>query len=288
MTERSEIEIPIVVEVEPIGSDGSWEIVDVVDTRDGGSLGDIGVYSFDGDSDFITHLERAVVESLLEKEGFDAATFYTLTVSVHDGGAELASSSASFSGSNVPRPPRNWRAAWLWPSAAPYLPYLGRNEWREETVEEYVRRMQSTILPHWPEEPLREWLYRHYNDLETYEFLGYQSLRFERQTWELDDIPGREAFADPRFCDDFSRDIEARSQGRDWLAQYMLEHGTWPTPILLLRNLDGALTYPGGEQLNQPYHLLEGHRRLSFLNSLRRSRQALPKHNVWLVRKSSE
>lgn len=95
MTERSEIEVPIIVEVEPIGSDGSWDVVDVVDVRDGNSLGDIGVYLFDGDSDFMTDLERAVLESLLENEGFDAGTFYTLMISVRNGGAEL--------GSGVPR-----------------------------------------------------------------------------------------------------------------------------------------------------------------------------------------
>lgn len=285
MTERSEIEVPIIVEVEPIGSDGSWDVVDVVDVRDGNSLGDIGVYSFGGDSDFMTDLERAVLESLLENEGFDAGTFYTLTISVRNGDAEVGSGSTSFYGSNAPQPPHNWRAARLWPSVAPYLPYLGRDEWREETAEEYARRMQSTILPHWPEEPLTEWLYRHYNNLETYEFLGYQSLRFERQTWHLEAIPGREAFADPRFCDNFSKGLEARAQGRDWLARYMLEHGTWPTPILLLENIGGTLTYPSGEKLNQPYHLLEGHRRLAFLNALRQNVWALPNHEVWLVRK---
>ncbi|MBV9924476.1 MAG: hypothetical protein JOZ96_05490 [Acidobacteria bacterium] len=285
MPGHPEIEIPIVVKVKPIGSDGSWEVVDVVDARDGTSLADLDVYSFDEDSDFMTHLERSVLESLLENEGFDAATFYTLTLSVRDGGRELESRSTRFSGGSVPRPPRNWRAAWLWPSVAPYLPYLGRNERREETAEEYARRMQSTILPHWPGEPLREWLHRHFNNLETYAFLDFERLRFERQTWDLKAIPGHEAFADPHFCDSFSKNLEAR--GRDWLAQYMLEHGTWPTPILLLENLDGALAYPHGEKLNQPYHLLEGHRRLSFLNALRQSGRALPQHDVWLVRKAS-
>jgi hypothetical protein len=288
MPERPETEIPIVVKVKPNGYDAFWEVVEVADQRDGSGLGDIGIYEIDGDSDFMTDLERAVLESLLENEGFDAAAFYTLTISVRDGNAELGSSSTSFYGSDVPRPPRNWRAARLWPSVALYLPYLGRNEWLEETAEEYARRMQSTVLPHWPEEPLREWLHRHFNNLETYAFLGYESLRFERQEWDLDAIPGRESFRDPRFCDDFSRTFEARAQkGNDWLATYMSEHGTWPTPVLLLENLDGSLTYPHGGKMNQPYHLLEGHRRLSFLNALRQSGRALPQHDVWLVRKVS-
>lgn len=288
MTERPETEIVIVVEVEPSGYDAYWEIVNAVDARGGSSLEDIGIYEIDGDSEFMADLEHAVLESLLGNEGFDASTFYHLTISVRGGGAELGSSSISFYGSGVPRPPRNWRAARLWPGAAPYLPYLGRNERLEETAEEYARRMQSTVLPHWPEEPLREWLHRHFNHLETYAFLGYENLRFDRQTWGLNSIPGREAFRDPRFCDDFSRTFEARVQkGGDWLAEYMSEHRTWPTPVLLLENLDGNLTYPHGGKLNRPYHLLEGHRRLSFLTALRQSGRALPQHDVWLVRKMS-
>src|SRR2546423_4726182 len=133
MTEHSKIEILIIVEVEPMGVDGSWEVANVVDTNDKTSLGNISIYYFDGDSDFMTDLERAVLESLIENEGFDAETFYTLTISVRNGGAKLGSSSTSFYGSNVPHPPRNWRAARLWPSVALYLPYLGRNEWLEES-----------------------------------------------------------------------------------------------------------------------------------------------------------
>jgi hypothetical protein len=64
MTEHPEVEITIPLEAQPTGADGRWEVVDVVDPRDGASLGDIGIYDFDADSDFVTDLERAVLKSL--------------------------------------------------------------------------------------------------------------------------------------------------------------------------------------------------------------------------------
>jgi hypothetical protein len=281
----SAIEIPLTVEIRAIGSGGSWEIIDLIDERDGTSLGDIGLYSFDADSEFMEALMNGALEALFEYESFDPEAFYSVSVNVRDDGTEIGLATKYFPGHTFPLPPRNWRASWLWPSVANYLPYLDDCQRIVEPADEYVRRMQATVLPHWPEEPLVEWLHRNYNSLKDYGFLGYDSLHFELQTWDLEAIPGREAFADPGFCDDFSGSFEYRVREVDWLARYMNEHGTWSTPIYLLENLDGAISYPWGERLNQPYHLLEGHRRLSFLVALRHLGKALPGHQIWLARK---
>lgn len=48
---------------------------------DASSIESMGFYAFDGDSDFMTDLEHTVLESLLEKESFDATTFYSFTIS---------------------------------------------------------------------------------------------------------------------------------------------------------------------------------------------------------------
>ena len=94
--------------------------------------------------------------------------------------------------------------------------------------------------------------------------------------------PNWPPFHDARFCDDF-QNVEQRAEDRyDWLAKYMLEAGTWNTPIVLFENPGTA--FPSDENLNSPYHLLEGHRRLAFLNGLKRLGRALPKHWVWIAR----
>ena len=166
-----------------------------------------------------------------------------------------------------------------------YAPQKNCDGLGREDVKTYVARMHATILPHFPEELLVEWLYRHHSFLSTYAFL-FESLRFERQTWKLDAIPGCEAFNDQRFCETFSRTFDSRvCDSLDWLAQYMNRHRTWNTPIVLLENLRGDIESPSWVTIRQPYHLMEGHRRLSFLVALRNQGRALDEHLIWLARK---
>jgi hypothetical protein len=177
----------------------------------------------------------------------------------------------------------------LWPyppEVEPYLPCLDEDWNRAEAEPGYLARMR-VALPRVPDEVLREWFYRHWNDLGHYAFLDFSTLRFELQAWPLQDVPGREAFADPGFCDDFSRSFEERFKNpHDWLARYMSEHGTSNTPVILLHNLGGKHAGTAYRPLRSPWHLLEGHRRLSFLQALRRSGRALDAHSVWIASKT--
>jgi GNAT superfamily N-acetyltransferase len=93
----------------------------------------------------------------------------------------------------------------------------------------------------------------------------------------------REAFHSERFCDDYSSVKERAKDPRDWLAVYMMDNGTWNTPIVLLDNSSGKQRFPNGVSMKSPYHLLEGHRRLSFLVGLKKLHKAKPKHKVWVV-----
>ena len=152
--------------------------------------------------------------------------------------------------------------------------------WRvREDEATYVTRMTSGILLHWPEELVKEWLYRHADNMEDYAFLGFENLRFRKEVWDIDRFPGSEAFRDGGFCQAF-QDVEVRAKTNqyDWLAHYMLKEGTWNTPIVLFENLNGRI-----KQLNAPLHLLEGHRRLSFLQGLKRLGKAKREHQVWIA-----
>lgn len=165
-----------------------------------------------------------------------------------------------------------------------YEPQKDGDGWVTEEVKTYVARMRATLLPHFPEELLVEWLYRHHDSLYTYASF-FESLRFERQTWKLQEIPGCEAFNDPKFCENFSRTFDDRVRNpKDWLARYMNQHGTWNTPIVLLENLRGEIPSIAWAAIRQPYHLLEGHRRLSFLIALRNQGSALEEHTIWIAR----
>ena len=115
--------------------------------------------------------------------------------------------------------------------------------------------------------------------------MGFENFSFKKELWALAKIPGRESFWDPKFCDNF-RDIEYRiykCPHKDWIAEYMYKNGTWNTPIVLLENIDGSIKFGDGERMKAPYHLLEGHKRLSYLNGLRDLSKALAEHEVWIV-----
>jgi len=171
--------------------------------------------------------------------------------------------------------------------SGPYQPLRDPETWNvNESEEDYITRM-TPILHDWPEELLREWLYRHAGDQDEYEFLDFQTLRFQREEWPIHKIPGKEAFQDESFCESFSKTFEERVaiEPEDWLARYMKANGTWSTPIVLLDNRHGEISAPPGKVLRQPYHLLEGHRRLSFLVALREAGEAKPTHAIWLATK---
>ena len=164
-----------------------------------------------------------------------------------------------------------------------YQPHRDHNFRVIEGSQEYVQRMRRTILPHWPEELLAEWFYRHADNIDKYAFLHYESLRFKNELWPNDRIPGKEAFDDEQFCNNFMNVSERAKNPHDWLAVYMLREGTWNTPIVLLDNHSGGKKFPNGKPLKYPYHLLEGHRRLSFLVGLKEIAKSNPVHKVWVV-----
>src|SRR5688572_26708944 len=126
-----------------------------------------------------------------------------------------------------------------------YQPIRDRDGRVIEPVAEYVRRMRTTILPHWPEEILSEWLHRHADNHDDYAFLGFEAFVFAPETWPLQQLPGREAFADPHFYDSFSSTFADRAGApEDWLARFMAQEGTWNTPIVLLSNDVGQHRFP--------------------------------------------
>ena len=172
----------------------------------------------------------------------------------------------------------------LYPQTSKYQPLMDDKMNIVEEDSAYAKRMQGTFLPGWLDEVLREWLYRHNNSIEKYAFLEFERFLFTPVVLRLDQIPGREAFDDETFCDNFCNIEERAKDPHDWLAQYMLREGTWNTPIILLDNCSGQHRFPDGKPLKNPIHLLEGHRRLSFLNGLKRIGKVKSKHKVWIVR----
>lgn len=151
-----------------------------------------------------------------------------------------------------------------------------------ESQADYIARV-GPLLPFWPEEVLLEWLH-HHPGTSTYVHLDYTKFRFEALRLPLREVPGVEASDDPDGWSDFATNLDERANDGDWLAIYMLRHGTWPSPIILLDTSAGVKHAARRGPLQAPRHLLEGHRRLAMLEELRRRGAAAPNHDVWLVR----
>ncbi len=157
-----------------------------------------------------------------------------------------------------------------------------------ESPQDFARRMRSTILPNWPEELLVEWLHRHAGHIGRYAFLRFERLRFEIQTWPLDKFPPHAEFKAVTGFDDDLESVRSRARGcggfpGHFPAVYILEHGTWNTPVVMLDSEDQQLIHPDGWPLMTPYHLLEGHSRLSYLLALRAAGLGNPTHRVWVA-----
>jgi len=170
----------------------------------------------------------------------------------------------------------------IYPTTLKYQPQRDHHFNVAEECSNYVQRIHNSLLPNWPHELLKEWLYRHADSMEKYAFLHFESFRFELKTWERDRIPGGQAFDNEKFVAEFSN-VASRAQVGDWLAIHMMREGTWNTPIVLLDNRSNTCRFPDQRLLKSPYHLLEGHRRLSYLIGLKRMGRAALKHTAWIV-----
>lgn len=159
----------------------------------------------------------------------------------------------------------------------------------EEEEQEYIQRVLRD-LPHWPEEVIKSWLWWGKGLPTLFETLDLTRLSFEALDWPNEKIPGVEVFQSGwgNNFEDAKLDLDAsvENPGSYWLADYMWEHGTWNTGIILFENRDPEqeIRTGYGQLFKQPYQLLEGHNRLTFLNRLIELGKAAPKHKLWIAR----
>jgi hypothetical protein len=154
----------------------------------------------------------------------------------------------------------------------------------KEAEEKYIYRMKK-LLPCFPDDVLINWFYRHWMNVVDYYPLGFESLRFTLQTWKLDDIPGVEAMRDGSFFGNFDYLLKSKT-ARDPVSSMMNNEGKWPCPVIFFQNTTNEVDYCG-EPLKRPWHLLEGHRRLSYLITARERSIAALEHKVWVVTKET-
>lgn len=155
----------------------------------------------------------------------------------------------------------------------------------DEKFKEYFQRIHK-LLPNWPEEVVKEWLYRHNNQIEDYFFLEFDKFKFSLEKWGNEKIM--------KLINSYKMDYVIDSLGLQildrpysFLQKYIYKNGTWPSPIIVLKNEDDIIV-GNKELLGKPYHLLEGHLRLGYIRNLYKNNKQLKKeHLVYIVKKEN-
>lgn len=102
-------------------------------------------------------------------------------------------------------------------------------------------------------------------------------MNFRKVKWNTSKIYDEiNSYPDNRIFD-LGYQINER-EDKSWLQKYMLNHPTWPAPIIVFQN-DQCYN------LGKPYHIMEGHLRLSYFREIYREEKdkLLEVHEIWLV-----
>lgn len=143
------------------------------------------------------------------------------------------------------------------------------DRWDYEPWSQYMHRAKS-ILPNFPEIAIEQWLYRHYScAVNDYGWLNLPHLNFRQETWPtnrvLAEVNEWEGYG---LVENWMRLLKTdNNQQQSWLGVRMIATGTWPAPIMIIRNSCG-LKQPNGLRLWSPYHLMEGNNRLGYFRAL--------------------
>jgi hypothetical protein len=164
-----------------------------------------------------------------------------------------------------------------------FRPFLSPTDLLEESKDEYCARMKD-LLPRFPPQVLKQWFYRHWTLIDTYAWLGFERLSFEKHKWSSIEVMRSGIQDNESIQNDYHNFEEGVSNlNIDRIADFFVLNGTWPVPPIFLSNLAGEITYPNGLRLTAPYHLLEGSHRAGLFWSFFERRKLVDEHLVWVA-----
>ncbi|NOY48404.1 MAG: hypothetical protein GXO84_09485 [Chlorobi bacterium] len=165
----------------------------------------------------------------------------------------------------------------------------GYGDFEVEPYEEYIKRWPLDFT-NFPECLVRIWVHRHWSDFEDYWLPnGALEWNYEKRIFTNDQILQIMHHGDWLDTLDFWGDelFKNKQRRETWLAQYMLENGTTPEPILVYEN-GGDINHPRGlpdEKFCLPYQLIEGHMRTAYLRGMihKKYEKLQSQHEVWVA-----
>jgi hypothetical protein len=178
----------------------------------------------------------------------------------------------------------------LWPSG---LAPLMLNEYDKEPFSIWWER-NKTQLQNLPKDVCEQWIYRHWEETE-YKFIPLESLSCQLDEWNTDRIVQSIGIWDEALIVDeghtycspiFDKEEVFLESERE--PRYTLDKtGTWNIPIVVLHSEDGFITFRGKRQ-DIHYWLIEGHKRIRYLNVLRYFHQNNQIHRIYILSLSNQ
>jgi hypothetical protein len=162
-----------------------------------------------------------------------------------------------------------------------------------EEFKDYIKRWPLE-LTNFPKCLVKHWVYPNWLDFIEWIPLNILSWKYEKSKLTNDEIIGRvRPFTKTIGILDFwGQQLFSNSfrQKKSLLAEYMLENGTTPSPILVLKN-NGKIIHPDSTSKNQEIfdpqilQLIEGHMRTSYLRGMinKNYDKLKPEHEVWIA-----
>ena len=154
----------------------------------------------------------------------------------------------------------------------------------KESFESFLKCIEP-VLPNFPENILQHWVYRHFDFFcSDFWWLGYDKLSFRKEKFNKEQILSIQS-KKMEMINAFSAGFLSPDSGqrKSYLGQYMWEKKLWPEPIIVLDVINSNLI--NSKKVCKPFHLLEGHMRLSYMRALiQESFQDVPdEHEVWIA-----
>ncbi|WP_218353350.1 hypothetical protein [Alteromonas lipotrueiana] len=160
---------------------------------------------------------------------------------------------------------------------------------QDEAKEQFIQRVNS-VLPNFPDEVISQWVFRHNADfIKKFTHLNIEDWTFNLTEMSTEEIEKIELFKVTKArCLEAGKNILTNPDAKEsFLGKYMLEFGTFPSPIVVFKDFYDQNDFTG-ESFLLPLHLAEGHRRWSFLMTMAAFRlkhftNLQDNHKVYLV-----
>ena len=162
------------------------------------------------------------------------------------------------------------------------------SDFKWETFEDYYARFPKEFA-HIPKDVVKSWMWFHNEQVVDFSSIyDFKNWNFELRSFDNDEVMEIRHFEyDLKLLDGKSEEfIQGRLNEHD-TARFMFENGTPPCPIIVARDASKHIHHQRdeGNFMLEPYHLIEGNRRLAYLRAM--ISKAFPKlrnsHKVWVV-----